>query len=445
MPVFEHPVQRLEVLGRGLCRLGRVGALVEIPVRAQPVFERGAVHELPDAARLRLRQSRRLERAFDQRDVREVERQTLGAERRLNHGQVLHAPRQAFGQELAQPALEQLDVAEYAVVGRDRNVVRRELQVGLHRLGRGRLRRARFECLDGQQRIDRGRFRLGLREPVARRERRLFEDADAIDEPIEVLAQPGIPAGAVRRLEQGIERPIEFSLGAQEVADREFLAACLEMPVRRRDQDRNRIRSRFWSWNRGRNRRGRLRDDLRGLGAWSGCATRDQQAPITGTTVRCLLLGIQSDGKWGARSVTRELTDWSKPFRRSRLRRWPTRVYEDFCRLAGVARSRGNDRFLARPAVFGPLWTARRTSSSQTNCSGSLFAGSTGSRRSSGSRGFVPRPREARNLSIRFVKLSVPIGSGLGFAGAFGSPGTPGTAVWNPAFGTSGTFGTLGT
>ena len=144
-----------------------------------------------------------------------------------------------------------------------------ELEVGLHRLGRGRLRRARFERFNCQQRIDRGRFRLGFREPVARREGRLFEDADAIDEPIEVLAQPGIPAGAVRRFEQGIERPIELSLGAQEVADRQFLPACLEMLVRRGNQDRNRIRSWCWSGNRGRDRRGRLRDDLRRLGAWS--------------------------------------------------------------------------------------------------------------------------------------------------------------------------------
>ena len=74
---------------------------------------------------LRARQRVRLEGALDQRHVRQVERQPFGAEDVLNHRQVLAAAPHAFFDEVVQPALEQLDVGEHALVQRNRNVVRR--------------------------------------------------------------------------------------------------------------------------------------------------------------------------------------------------------------------------------------------------------------------------------------------------------------------------------
>jgi hypothetical protein len=44
-----------------------------------------------------------------------------------------------------------------------------------------------------------------------------------------MLAQPRIAARAAGRLEQRIERAIEFGLGAVEVAEREFFPAVFEM------------------------------------------------------------------------------------------------------------------------------------------------------------------------------------------------------------------------
>src|SRR6185436_4171452 len=118
------------------------------------------------------------------------------------------------------------------------------------RLGRGGLGRSRFERLDREQRIDRGWFRLCLVETVAGRERRLLEYADAVDEPVEMLSEPGVRAGAVGQLEQRIKGAIEFSLRAEQVANRELLPAGFEVLVRGRDQDRNRIRRWFLNGNR---------------------------------------------------------------------------------------------------------------------------------------------------------------------------------------------------
>ena len=166
-------------------------------------------------------------------------------------GQVLHAARQAFGQELAQPALEELDIAQHPIVGRDRNVVARSTSrsactasavAGLGGVG--------FKGFDREQRVDGGRLGLGFREAVAGGQRRLLEHADAVDQPIEMLTQARIRAGAVRRFQQRVERAIELGLGALEVPEREFLLAGFKMPVGRSDQDCDGIGRRRWRRNR---------------------------------------------------------------------------------------------------------------------------------------------------------------------------------------------------
>ena len=100
----------------------------------------------------------------------------------------------------------------------------RRLEVGLHGFGRGGLGRRGFEGLDREQRVDGRRLGLGFGEAVAGGQRRLLEHADAVDQAVEVLAQPRVGAGAVRRFEQRVERAVELRLGALEVAERELLA-----------------------------------------------------------------------------------------------------------------------------------------------------------------------------------------------------------------------------
>jgi hypothetical protein len=97
----------------------RVGALVDEPVLLQAVFEPGALDELPHALRACAREGRVLEGALDDRHVGQVERQPFGLEHFLNHRDVLHRAVQRLAHEVAQAALEQLDVPEHLAVDRD--------------------------------------------------------------------------------------------------------------------------------------------------------------------------------------------------------------------------------------------------------------------------------------------------------------------------------------
>ena len=227
MPVVEHPVQRLEVLGRGQRGLFGIGALVDVPVLLEAVLEPGAAHELPDALGLGARQRRRLERALDQRHVGEVERQALGAEHVLDHRQVLRAALQPGGQELAQPPLEQLDVAQHAIVERNRECRGRSARGRPGRFRRSPRSAPRVERRDRQQLIDRGRFGGPLGEAVAGGQRGQLERGDAIDEPIEMLADARVGPRALRRVEQHVERRVERRLRARQMAERQFLPALL--------------------------------------------------------------------------------------------------------------------------------------------------------------------------------------------------------------------------
>ena len=102
----------------------------------QPVFEGGALHELPDALGPGLGQRVRVEGALDERDVRQVDRQSLGAEDALNHRQVLAAAPHPVFHEVVQPALEQGHVIEDALVqGNRKTGAARHLKVADHRHG----------------------------------------------------------------------------------------------------------------------------------------------------------------------------------------------------------------------------------------------------------------------------------------------------------------------
>ncbi len=140
-----------------------------------------------------------------------------------------------------EPSLQQLDRRQHAVVLRNVDVVRRARQVVLDR-GRGFGGRGRGrERGDLQQLVDRCRFVLLLRESVALRERRDFVGVDAIDEPVEVLAEPRIGPGAVGGLEQDVDGAVEFGARAFEVADLQLAFAGFEVLRGRRDQGGHRI------------------------------------------------------------------------------------------------------------------------------------------------------------------------------------------------------------
>ena len=109
MPVAEHAVERLQVLGGGARRLFRLGPLVDVPVVLQAVFERRAAHELPHALGLRARQGVRLEGALNQRNIGQVQRQPLGPEDVLDHRQEPGAAAQAVLQIASQTTRKQLD------------------------------------------------------------------------------------------------------------------------------------------------------------------------------------------------------------------------------------------------------------------------------------------------------------------------------------------------
>src|SRR4029078_286597 len=84
MPVaVEQVAEGLEVAGCRLRCLFRVRSLLDVPVAAQPVFERRASHELPDALGLGSRERIRLEGALYPPAVRQTDGHAFSREERL--------------------------------------------------------------------------------------------------------------------------------------------------------------------------------------------------------------------------------------------------------------------------------------------------------------------------------------------------------------------------
>ena len=65
--------------------------------------------------------------------------------------------------------------------------------------------------------------------------------ADAVDQPVEMLADPRLGAGAVRRLEQHVDGAVELLLRRLDVALLELLLAGLEIAIGGGDQRENGI------------------------------------------------------------------------------------------------------------------------------------------------------------------------------------------------------------
>ena len=130
---------------------------------------------------------------------------------------------------VAQPALEELDIAEHAVVLRDRHVVFGGGEVRLDDLlglGAGR---GLGEGRDLQELVDRRRLRRLLSEPVSLGERRDLVGVDPIDQPVEMLAQSRVGARAVGRFEQHFDGAVELDSRAVQVSQAKLALAGQEV------------------------------------------------------------------------------------------------------------------------------------------------------------------------------------------------------------------------
>ena len=137
--------------------------------------------------------------------------------------------------------------------------------------------------------IDAGSVLVSVKpSPVA--SARLLEHADAIDQAVEVLAQPRVGAGAVGRFEQRVEGAVE--LGLARARGGPSVSSCWPASKWRSDcgdQDRDRIRRRRRERRAGATTgAGALRDDLGRLGARARRASCKQAVRTqTSTTGRC--------------------------------------------------------------------------------------------------------------------------------------------------------------
>ena len=97
-----------------------------------------------------------------------------------------------------------------------------------------------------------------------------------------MLPDPEVGAGAIRRLEQDVQRAIELVTGPIEVAERQLLLAGLEVPVRARQEGQGRILHDS-GLRRGRgNRCGCWWCDLRNLRRVAGSASSYEQGEAGG-------------------------------------------------------------------------------------------------------------------------------------------------------------------
>ena len=120
--------------------------------------------------------------------------------------------------------------AEHAVVERDRDVVwsssARSVSTAAAS-GGGRADSSVAGDRSNSASIDAGSAGFSVK-PSPSASVRDFERADAVDEPVELLAQARFGAGAARRRQQHVERLVELHPGAIEVADLELALARLD-------------------------------------------------------------------------------------------------------------------------------------------------------------------------------------------------------------------------
>ena len=161
-----------------------------------------------------------------------------------------------------------------------------DCEVGLHRLGRGRLGGAGFEGFDCEQLVDGGRLGTCFGEAVAGGERRCSRTLIRSTSRSKCSRRRGSARRAVGRLEQQFERPIELHLRALEVTEGQFLLAGFKVRVGRRDQDRDRIRPAS-ELERAAATGGRLRHRQRAVAPERTTQPAIARCADTGTTGRC--------------------------------------------------------------------------------------------------------------------------------------------------------------
>ena len=115
---------------------------------------------------------------------------------------------------------------------------------------------------DLEQFVNRGRLVALLGEAIALGERGHFLGVDPVYQAVELGAQPGVGPGAIRRLEQHVERLVELGPRPIQVSDLHLPLAGVVMLLRRLDERGDGISGR---WRRRRRRRLDLRRGLRCL------------------------------------------------------------------------------------------------------------------------------------------------------------------------------------
>ena len=172
-----------------------------------------------------------LNRAFDQRHVGEIERQAFSPEDVLDHRQVLAAAVEAVLDERgAGPGTARCRRAPSRSAGsecRARSAARSVCTAAATaRVGTASVSVSTSRAVD---RARRARALFG--EAVAGGERGHFERADAIDEAIELRAQPRLGAGAAGRAQQNVDGAVERRPGLLEVPEIEIALALLVEPL----------------------------------------------------------------------------------------------------------------------------------------------------------------------------------------------------------------------
>ncbi len=262
MPVaVEHPVQGLQVLRGSDGGLLGVRTLVDVPIGLQAVILGRRPHELPRPLRAGFRQRVGLETALDDRDVGQIQRQPLGAEDVLDHRQVLRPAGQALLHVVAQTAAQEFDGGQNLRILRNGHVVLGRGQVGLDRFLGRRPGVGPREGGNRQDLVDRRGLGLRFREAVALRERRDLVSVDTVDKTIEMLPHPRVGPGAVWRLQQHVDRPIELDAGALEMPELQLALTGGEMVLRGLDQRGDGIGSGRAGLHRRHGRRARRRGD----------------------------------------------------------------------------------------------------------------------------------------------------------------------------------------
>jgi hypothetical protein len=159
-----------------------------------------------------------LERALHEREIHEIQRHAFFFEHARDHRQVRLGPLEAFLHEVAQAALEELDVLKHLGVERDRDVVWRALEIRGHGLACRRRRRGPIDRSQREQFVDCSRLGLRLGDAGATANAGQLDRRDPIDERGQRPRQPRVASRAFGHADEDVDGAVEMIAGGFELA-----------------------------------------------------------------------------------------------------------------------------------------------------------------------------------------------------------------------------------